>query len=298
MLTSPEPGGHTPAAPLRTAPDRPARAPWRSEFVAGAPWLALAVAAGLALFLGTAFRVDEPLYLWIARRIAAEPGDFFGLEVNWFGHAMPMPRAMMNPPLFAFYLAAAMRLVGSGEIAVHAALLVFPLAAALGTASLARRLRADPATALLATAATPAFVVSGSNAMSDMVMLALWVWAVDQWVLGVREPRGAALLRSGALVAGAVLAKFYGIALVPLLACHALVTRASGRSVPVAPLLASLAIPLAVLFGYERLTSALYGAPHFASAMAYAGGARSVRGFAPLGSALVGLAFAGGCFAS
>src|SRR5262249_6416062 len=69
-------------------------------------------------------------------------------------------------------------------------------------------------------------------------------------------------------------------------------------SLPVAPLLASLAIPLAVLFGYERLTSALYGAPHFASAMAYARWARSVLGFAPLGSALVGLAFAGGCFVS
>jgi hypothetical protein len=297
MLTSPPPGGHTPAAPPRTAPDGPVHAPWRSDRVAGAPWLLLALAAGLALFLGKSFCVDEPMYLWNARQIAAEPGDFFGLDVNWFGRRTPMPVAMMNPPLFAYYLAGATRLVGSSELAVHAVLLVFPLAAALGIASLARRLHADPAIALLATAATPAFVVSGSSAMSDMMMLALWVWAVDQWLSGVREKRGAALLRSGALIAGAVLAKFYGIALVPLLASHALATRASGRSLPVAPLLASLAIPLAVLFGYERLTSALYGAPHFASAMAYAERASLLR-FAPLGSALIGLAFAGGCFVS
>jgi hypothetical protein len=269
-----------------------------SRGTAPTSWAALAVAASLALFLAKAFHIDEPLFLWTARQIAAAPGDFFGFELNWFGYRTPMPTAMMNPPLLGYYLAATQQLLGSSEIAVHAAMLVFPLAAAVGTASIARRMGTDPATALVATAATPAFLASGTSAMSDMMMLAFWVWAVDQWILGVREARTAALLRSGMLVAGATIAKYFGIALIPLLAAHALAARRSGNAPPVLPLLAAVAIPLTTLLVYERVTGDLYGAPHFASAMAYAGRTRSLLAFSPLGSALVGLTFAGGCLAS
>jgi len=218
-------------------------------------WAVLVVAGALAIFLGKVFHVDAPLFLWTARQVAASPGDFFGFEVNWLGHRAPMPTAMMNPPLLGYYLGLMTAWLGSSEGAVHAALLVFPVAAALGTANLARRMGADPALALLATAATPAFLIYGSSAMSDMMLLALWVWAIDQWIRGTREGDSAALLRSGILIAAAALTKFYGIALVPLLAAYALVARRSGAAAPLAPLLAAIAIPLAALLAYDRLTS-------------------------------------------
>jgi len=271
---------------------------WAGGGVASTAWGALAVGGALAVFLGKAFHIDDPLFLWTARQISAAPGDFFGFELNWLGHQAPMPTAMMNPPLVSYYLAAAMRVLGSSEIAIHAALLVLPVAAALGTASLARRMGADPAIAVVATAATPAFLVAGTSAMSDMMLLAFWVWAVDQWLLGVREARAAALLRAGALVAAATVAKFYGVALVALLGAHALAARRSGSAPPLLPLLAALAMPLLALVAYEGVTIHLYGAPHFSAAMAYAARTRALLAFAPLGSALVGLLFAGGCLAS
>jgi hypothetical protein len=258
----------------------------------------LVVGGALAVFLDKAFHIDDPLFVWTARQITAAPGDFFGFELNWLGHRAPMPTAMMNPPLVSYYLAAAMRLLGSSEIAIHAALLVLPIAAALGTASLARRMHADPGIAVIATAATPAFLVAGTSAMSDMMLLAFWVWAVDQWLLGVREARAAALLRAGALVAAATIAKFFGVALVPLLGVHALAARRSGSAPPLLPVLGALALPLLALLAYEGFTGHLYGAPHFSAAMAYAARARAFLAFSPLGSALVGLLFAGGCLAS
>ena len=39
----------------------------------------------LVPFLGKAFHVDDPLFLWTARQIIEKPGDFFGTTVNWLG---------------------------------------------------------------------------------------------------------------------------------------------------------------------------------------------------------------------
>ena len=252
----------------------------------------------LVPFLGKAFHVDDPLFLWSARQIIARPGDFFGTTVNWLGTESPLSEVTLNPPLASYYAALVIALGGDGEVVLHSAFLVFPLLVVLGILALARQLEVDGPTAALAATLTPVFLVSSTNVMSDVMMLAFWVWAIDQWMRGVRETRAAPLVRGGVLAALALLTKYFAISLVPLLASYTLAAAAAGKRIRVRVWAPALAIPLLVLGLYELYTLALYGEPHFSSAMNYAQRARRFLGFSLPGSTLTGFAFAGGCAAS
>ena len=108
-----------------------------------------------------------------------------------------MHKVSLNPPLASYYAALVIVLGGSSEVVLHTAFLVFPLLVVLGILALARQLEVDGPTAALAAALTPGFLVSSTNVMSDIMMLAFWVWAIDQWMRGVRETRAAPLVRGG-----------------------------------------------------------------------------------------------------
>ena len=118
--------------------------------------------ACLLPFVGRAFNIDEPLFLWAARHIQSHPLDFYGFSVNWLDCLRPMRLMMLNPPLVAYYMAAAARIVGWGEVGLHIAFLVPAIAAVLGTYVLARRFCSHPLIAALATLLTPVFLLSGA----------------------------------------------------------------------------------------------------------------------------------------
>ena len=259
------------------------------------------VLVGLFLlpFLGKAFHIDDPLFLWNAEQILRSPLDFYGSNVNWLGSTGPMAFQTMNPPLSSYLLAAVVALLGGGEVGIHAAFLIVSLACVVGMMALARELDTNPWLAALAASLTPVFLVSSTSLMSDVLMLALWIAAVLWWCRGIREPSDRStslLLSSGVFAALAILTKYYAISLVPLLLAHALFLRSQGRSLPRAWPWA-LALPLVALAGYEVLSNALYGAPLFSTAMVYSSAARASLTFAapPL---LTSLTFAGGCLPS
>ena len=213
--------------------------PRTSETVGGAIAVAVCLAA-LAPFLDKAFHVDDPLFLWVARQVQAHPLDFYGFRVNWYGYEMPMWEVTKNPPLTSFYIAAVARVVGWSERGLHAAFLLPAAAAALGIHALARRVCGQPLLAALAALLTPAFVVSSTNVMSETVLLACWVWATALWIRGLDRSDRVALGASAVLTALAMLTKYFGLALVPLLAAYALTRRRPARV-----WLAFLAVPLA-----------------------------------------------------
>ena len=79
--------------------------------------LAAAVIACLVPFSGKAFNVDDTLFIYVARQITQHPLDPYGFKVNWFLDAVPMAYETKNPPLAAYYIAAAAsfcRMVGTG----------------------------------------------------------------------------------------------------------------------------------------------------------------------------------------
>jgi 4-amino-4-deoxy-L-arabinose transferase-like glycosyltransferase len=255
--------------------------------------LTLLVIAALGPQLAKPFNLDDPLFLWEARQIQAHPGDPLGFNVNWFASATPMSVATENPPGAAYYLAAAASAFGWSEGALHAAFLLPALAVILGTWRLARRFCDSPQLAAGVTLFTPVFLVSSGTVMSDTLMLAFWIWAVVFWVEGSQPENLLKLSVAAALIALAVLTKYYGVCLLPLLVAYSLMQqRRLGRWVAV------LLIPLAAMCAYQWITRALYGRALMTDTVEYTGFAKGIVGVSRANSALLGLAYTGGCLAA
>lgn len=220
--------------------------------------LTLATAAVLTPYLARPFNLDEPLFIWTARQIWSHPADPFGFDVNWYGTAKPMWEVMQNPALMSYVLAAAAAIFGWSEIGLHFACWLPALAVVLGTWRLAGQYCRRPLLAALITLLAPGFLVASTTVMCDVSMLAFWVWAVVFWTEGIRQDSPGKLLAAGFLAALAILTKYNGICLLPLLAAHGwMARRSAGRW------MFYLLIPVALLGIHEYVTSRLYGHPHF-----------------------------------
>lgn len=249
----------------------------------------LAGLAALLPFLDKPYHIDDPLFLWAARHIQSHPADFYGFDVNWYGVAMPMSQVTQNPPGACYYTALAAAVVGWGEPALHAAFLLPALAALWGTYRLAELFGGRPALAALLTLGTPVFLVSSTSVMCDVLMLALWVWAVVSWERGARQGRPALLYAAGALIGLCALTKYFGMCLIPLLAAYSLAARRPLRS-----WLGPLLVAVLILAGYHFLTLRLYGHSLLDSAAQYAKDVRAQGRAAPGGELLTALVFLGG----
>lgn len=253
--------------------------------------VALATLFCLLPFFGKAFNIDDPLFYEVGRHIARAPLDPYGFGFNWYGSEQPMWTITKNPPLACYYLALAGSLLGWSETALHAAFLLPALGVTLGTRALARHFRVAANLSALLVLACPAFLVSATSVMCDVMMLAFLVWAVVCWLRALERPGVLLFVASGALLSAAVLTKYFALAMVPLLVAHAVARRASGMRWLIAP-----ALTLLTAWAYERATAARYGIGLLSDAMAYSRVLRPAFGMTPAQNALVTLCFVGGCF--
>jgi hypothetical protein len=244
--------------------------------------------ACLLPFVGKAFHIDDPLFVWTARQIQSHPLNFYGFNVNWNGWVEPMAAVTKNPPLAAYYMAAAGALSGWTEIALHAWFLLPALALAVGTWSLARNFCSHPLVAALMAGSAPVFLLSSTSIMCDTMMLAFWVWAIVFWMAGLSKNSWARLCVAALLISASELTKYFGLCLIPLLLVYSLMLRRQPGAG-----LAWLLFPALVLVLYQWLTRQLYGTGLLFSAAAYA--TRLRMGGGPLEKILTGLAFCGGC---
>jgi 4-amino-4-deoxy-L-arabinose transferase-like glycosyltransferase len=255
--------------------------------------LALITAAALAPFLNKAFYVDDPLFIWMAQQIVRHPLDPYGFDVNWSSFTQPMSAVMQNPPLCSYYIAAIAGLFGWKEPVLHVGFLVWAIILISGAFALARRFCQDAFSGALLTLFTPIFLVSATTVMCDIMMLALWIWALEFWLAGLDRRQWWRFLASAALISAAALTKYFGVALVPLLAVY---TLARGRRFAI--YLAFLLIPLAVISNYELITEEKYGHGLFSAAMMASSSISSATRPSHVAQLLIGLAFAGGCLIS
>ena len=252
-------------------------------------YLALATAACLLPFSGRAFNIDDTLFLRAAQQISQHPLDPYRFSIVWYWNAMPMWEVTKNPPLASYYIAAIARLAGWSERALHIGFLLPAIAVVLGTYRLARRFTRHSRLAAVATLLAPAFLVSACSVMSDVLMLAFWMWAAILWIEGLKRESSLYLISAGLLIGAAEVTKYAGVFLIGLLFVHAFMSkRRLGTWV------FYLLIPLAILGGYEYWTHALYGQGLFLSAQRYAREQRQAVHFTKIGSTLVALSFAGG----
>jgi 4-amino-4-deoxy-L-arabinose transferase-like glycosyltransferase len=162
----------------------------------------------------------------------------------------------------------------------------------LGVYALGSSLCRKPFVAACASLASPAFLVSSTTVMCDVMMLACWVWALALWIEGVDAGDRRRLLASAALATACVLTKYNGAFVVPLLAVYAVWRKRPGA-------LAHLALPAVLFAGYVTFMLQLYGATSLWTAVSLAAGDRAgVTTTAVLSQSAVTLAFAGGCFVS
>lgn len=250
-------------------------------------------AACLVPFAGKALHVDDPLFVWAARQIASHPLDPYGFNVNWYGTPRPMSEVTKNPPLASYYLALQASLFGWHEAVLHLGLMLPALAVVCGTYVLALRFAAPPLLAALAALFTPVFLVSATTVMCDMIMLALWVWSLILWERGLRLAHAPSLVAAALLAGLCALAKYFGIALIPLLALAALQQRRK-----VGPHLLLLLVPLLMLAAYQQATAVLYGRGLLLDAAAYATEQQAESPGQYLARLVCGLSFTGGCAAS
>jgi len=265
----------------------------RLAFVPPLVWLLLLTLACLVPFAGKAFFIDDTLFLRAAQQIQRHPMDFYGFNVNWYGHLTPMSVAFDNPPLTSYYIALVASVVGWGEWGLHLAFLLPALAAVWGIYSLAQNYCQHPSVATLVAISTPVFLISATTLMCDVTLLALWVWTLACFEKGLRHNRLAAFLIAGCLGGLAVWTKFLGLGLIPLLAVYGLFkTRHVGRWI-IAPI-----IPLFFTAAYGAITYWLYGHDLLLSAAGYASDYRA-NSYDQLWEKLIlGASFVGGCFLS
>jgi 4-amino-4-deoxy-L-arabinose transferase-like glycosyltransferase len=252
--------------------------------------LAVAVLACLVPFSGKAFNIDDTLFVYVARQITQHPLDPYGFKVNWFLDAAPMAYETKNPPLAAYYIAAAASLIGWSERALHLAFLLPALAVVWGTYRLAQRFTNSPLLAAAATLLTPVFLVSASSVMCDTLMLALWLWATVFWIEGLEPHKPRYLAISALLITSCALTKYFGAALIPLLAAYSL-----ARQRRLGSWAWYLLAPVLVLTGYQQWTKAVYGLRMITSAAHFSTGMREGRHASILAEALIDLSFVGGC---
>jgi hypothetical protein len=252
--------------------------------------LAVAVFACLVPFSGKPFNIDDTLFVYEARQITQHPLDPFGFKVNWYLDAIPMAYETRNPPLASYYSAAAAVFVGWSERALHLAFLLPALATIWGTYRLAQRFTNSPLLAAAATLLTPGFLVSANSVMCDTLALALWLWAMIFWVEGLEPRKPHYLAISAVLITFCALTKYFGIALIPLLAVYSL-----ARQRRLGSWAWYLLLPILALTGYQHWTKAVYGLRMITFAAHVATGVRQGRHASILATALADLSFVGGC---
>jgi len=252
--------------------------------------LAVSVLAFLLPFVNKAFHMDDPLFLWCAQHIVKHPLDPYGFRLVWYATEMPMSEVTKNPPLACYYAALAGYLGGWSERSLHTAFLFPALAVILGSYLLARRWTQRAWLAAAITLVSPGFLVSSSGVMCDIMMLALWIFAVLTWMKGLDEGKPGYLAVSALLIAACALTKYFGMSLIPLLFVYSLIKQ---RRVGVWAIY--FLLPIAILAGYEYWTDALYGRGLLSDASRYVKLENPEQTMSLAGKGLVGLTFAGGC---
>ena len=256
------------------------------------PYLLLIAATLLCLlpFSGRAFFTDDALFIWTARQITNHPLDPYRFQVNWNTTELPMSEVTQNPPLASYYMAAAAKVVGWSERALHLAFLLPTIALVLGVYRLAKKFTRSPGMAAVTTLLTPALLVSACSTMCDPMMLALWIWATIFWIEGLDSGQPILLTVSVLLIAAGELTKYFGVALVPLLFAYSLARR---KRVGLWALY--LLLPVAVLIGYEFWTAKMYGHGLLTTAADFSRKRRLWTHASKGARTLIGLSYVGGC---
>jgi len=214
-------------------------------------------------FLASAFRIDEPYFLAVAKQISLHPLDPYGFRINWDGTPEWAFKTSANPPLVPAYLALWQLLLPQSEVSFHCAMLPFSLLALHAFGVMARYFKIEPLIPQALLCGSPAFFLGSQVVMQDVPMLSLFLLAISYAT--IYEETGCRVAFFIACLAAfcCPMAKYTGLVLVPVLAwlfCTA--RRKLGMGV-------IAAAPLLALLLRNGFTWVQYGGPHFLAMAAF-----------------------------
>lgn len=187
-----------------------------------------AVVSGLLLpFINKPFNVDDPFYLKAAEQFAKDPLRPYSYSINWSGElrdAWQKTEATF-PPLVTAYTALVVKVFGEKEWALHLCFMIFPLAAALAMYFIAKKYTTKPLFPALLFSASPAFLVSSTSIMLDVPLCALMLSSVAVFIYGVDKDNGPQLLLGSVIAGLAILAKYSGAIVIPVILCYLFVSK-------------------------------------------------------------------------
>ncbi|MEE8476380.1 MAG: glycosyltransferase family 39 protein [Myxococcota bacterium] len=226
--------------------------------------LAILALVPLFPFLSAAISIDGPVFIAVAQQIVTNPVDPFGFDMIWDPTSPWVAEFNRNPPLLSYYLAPWIAWLGEREIVVHAALLPFPLIAALSFYGIARRLVRDGFAAAALLVVTPAFLVLSTTVMLDVPVVAGMLFSVYAFLRALEgEASGPGRTRwefaAGCAVAATGLTKYVGFSMLPLLAAGAVLLMPQWKL----SLLRMLSVPVVVWGLWGAYTAHSYGEIHF-----------------------------------
>lgn len=145
--------------------------------------LILVVLLGSIPFIGQAFHLDDRIYLEIAENILSKPFFPFDYLISFEGLVAPDAASHGHLPLISYYLAFLKLVTGSNsEWIYHLAFLAFPLLGAIGFYDLAKNYLRFPLPAAYLLAFSPAFFVSSHTLMTDVPLVAFWIFCLSRFL--------------------------------------------------------------------------------------------------------------------
>ena len=245
----------------------------------------------LVPFAEKAYQVDDTLSLWVAEQIQHSPANFYGFDINWYGTATPAYEIIKNPPGLFYLLAPFFAVFGWGEIPVHLMMAGIASLTAAGTFLLARRMCKSPLLATLIASLSPVFLLSSNTVMTDIPMVACYVWAIELWMRGLDSKKNLPFVLSGLVLGLGILMKYFCITALPLLMAYTL-----ARKRRFDPALYYLLIPIFIVGLYVIYGMVAYNINLLTSAADYAlSYEREREGNSLWDRGLIGLIFTGGC---
>lgn len=173
-------------------------------------YLILALTIYNLFFINKVFHIDDVFTFRVAREISLNSFD----EVR-------RPPWGDNPLLLPFYYAPVIRLFGRSEIWMHIFYLPFSLLVTISMFILSLKFTKSSLLPVLSVVISPAFLIMSHSIMLDIPLLGFFLSALAAFIHGTDKSDNRLLFLSGILAGIAILIKYSGLMLIPIMVFYA-----------------------------------------------------------------------------
>jgi hypothetical protein len=186
-------------------------------------WLPAVLLLGLVLpFVGKPVHIDDANFLTLAQGARLDPWRPHAIPVNWQGRTEAAFEVLSNPPGIGWWLAP---VVDAPAWLQHLWMLPWLGLLVLGARSLGRRFGGDGTAGVLLIGSAPLVVLAAQSLTPDLPLIAVTAAGLGGYLAAVDQRRRGAAAGWALLAGSAVLFRYSGLCLIPLLVLYPLLRR-------------------------------------------------------------------------